>query len=355
MVLNNGVFMIPRIFLCVLLFFFYAPSAFAADYFHAFIYHRFGDSRYPTTNISIAEFSEQMRYLRDHGYHVVRAGAAVDLLRQKKAIPAKTVILTVDDAYATFKSGALPILRQYGFPVTLFVNTDSVGTKGYLTWSDLRALEKEGVEIGNHTATHRSMTEQLRGESEVNYRQRLRADLDRTQQALKKELGFIPELFAYPFGEYSLTAQKIVTEAGFKAAFGQHSGVIGVNDPLFSLPRTPLTGSFATLDQMEQKLALRPLPIRVISPDDTLIEAENPPTLIAEILDPLLDPKTLHLFVNGEPGGTVQIDPRNGRRIIVKASKVLGAGRNRYILTARGREAGTFYSFTQFWLNRSRP
>lgn len=350
----KGFVITARIFLSFqLIYFLLAAPVFAADHLHVFIYHRFGDNRYPTTNISLANFSEQMSYLRDHGYQVIRATDAVALLRQKRPIPDKTVVLTVDDAYITFKSGAMPILRQYGFPVTLFVNTDSIGADGYLGWSDLRQLQKEGVEIGNHTATHRSMTEQLRGESDSRYRQRLRGDLDRAQLALTRELGLAPQLFAYPYGEYSLLAQQIVEEYGFKAAFAQHSGVIGATDPLFSLPRTPLTGTYASLSQMEQKLALRPLRVKVISPDDTLIEKENPPTLVLEILDSQVDVQKLRFFVNGQPGGSVQRDPQHPQRIIVRGAKALGGGRSKYILTAPGREAGTFYGFTQFWLKRT--
>jgi peptidoglycan/xylan/chitin deacetylase (PgdA/CDA1 family) len=345
-----------RIFCFLLLtLYVYVPPVFAADFFHVFVYHRFGDNRYPSTNISLEDFSAQMRYLREHGYQVLRAGEVVTLLREKKPIPPKTVVLTVDDAYTTFKSGALPILRQYGFPVTLFVNTDSVGSKDYLDWNELRQLAKEGVEIGNHTATHRSLTDQFPKESTASYQERLHADLDRAQQLLIRELDSPPQLFAYPYGEFSLLTQQIVAEYGFVGAFAQHSGVIGGADPLFALARTPLTGSYGTLGQMQQKLALRPLPVKIIAPADTLLDKENPPTLILEVLDPQLDLNSLRLFINGQPGGTVQRDPQQARRIIVRGDKALKAGRSKYILTAPGREPGTFYGYTQFWLNRSRP
>lgn len=337
------------------LFFLSVPPAVAADHLHTFLYHRFGDNRYPSTNISLADFSEQMRYLRENGYQVMRASAAVELLRQKKPLPIKAVVLTVDDAYSSFKSGAMPILRQFGYPVTLFVNTDSVGTKDYLDWHDLRQLAKEGVDIGNHTATHRSLAVQLTHESDTAYRQRVVADLERAQQAFIRELGSAPQLFAYPYGEYTQMTQKLVEDFGFKAAFAQHSGVTGGGDSLFTLVRTPLAGSFGTLDQMRQKLALRPLPLRIVSPVDTLIVDENPPTLILDILDPQIDLKRLRLFVNGQPGGMIQGDPRHDGRISVRSSKALGEGRSRYILTAPGKDAGTYYAYTQFWLKRTRP
>jgi len=333
----------------------FVPPVLAADHLHVFVYHRFGDDRYPSTNISLADFAAQMRYLHDHGYQVMRAGEAIALWRVKQSLPPKAVVLTVDDAYTTFKTGAMPILRQYNFPVTLFVNTDSVGRKDSLDWDDLRELVKEGVEIGNHTATHDSLTAQGAKESLASYRQRLHRDLDRAQQTLIRELGLTPQLFAYPYGEYSTLTQEIVEEFGFLAAFAQHSGVIGRNDPAFALARTPLTGSYGTLKQMKQKLALRPLPVKIIAPADTLIGRENPPTLIIEVLDSQLDLDTLRLFVNGQPGGVVQRDPQQSRRIVVRASEPLGAGRSRYILTAPGREDKTFYAYTQFWLNRSRP
>ncbi|MBE0502865.1 MAG: polysaccharide deacetylase family protein [Desulfuromonadales bacterium] len=338
------------IFFTLLLF---VPPVLAADHFHVFIYHRFGDARYPSTNISLAAFAAQMRYLHDHGYQVMRAGEAIALWRAKKSLPPKAVVLTVDDAYTSFKTGAMPILRQYNFPVTLFVNTDSVGRKDSLDWNELRELAKEGVEIGNHTATHDSLTAQRTNESIASYRQRLHRDIDRAQQAIIRELGLTPQLFAYPYGEYSSLTREVVEEYGFVAAFAQHSGVIGKDDPPFALARTPLTGSYATLNQMQQKLALRPLPVEIIAPADTLLGRENPPTLILEVLDPQLDLNTLRLFVNGQPGGMVQRDAQHARRIIVRGSKPLGEGRSRYILTAPGREAGTFYAYTQFWLSRS--
>jgi peptidoglycan/xylan/chitin deacetylase (PgdA/CDA1 family) len=344
---------IPSIFLFVT--FLFVPSVFAANHLHAFVYHRFGDNRYPSTNISLADFSAQMRYLHDHDYRVMRAAEVIALLREKKSLPPKTVVLTVDDAYKTFKSGAMPILRQYGFPVTLFVNTDSVGRKDSLDWDELRELVLEGVEIGNHTATHRSLAVQLAKESATDFRQRLRRDLDRAQQILIRELGVTPQLFAYPYGEYSLLAQEIVEESGFLGAFAQYSGVIEKDDPLFTLARTPLAGSYATLKQMQQKLAFRPMPVKVIKPADTLLDKENPPILILEVLDPQLDLKALRLFVNGQPGGMVQSDPQHPRQIIVRADQTLGAGRSQYILTSPGKETGTYYAFTQFWLNRSRP
>lgn len=342
----------------MVLFFVLLPSAtpvFAADHLHFFLYHRFGDNRYPSTNISLKDFSEQMRYLHDHDYQVLRGGDAVSLLRQGKPLPPKAVVLMVDDAYSSFKSGAMPILRQYGYPVTLFVNTGKVGTKDSLDWSELRQLVKEGVEIGNHTATHRSLAVQLPQESPSTYRQRLRTDLDRAQQVLTRELGIAPQLFAYPYGEYSQMTQKFVEDYGFLAAFAQHSGVVGRTDPLFALPRSPLAGRFGTLDQMQQKLALRPLSVRIIAPDDIFIGKENPPSLILEILDPQLDPKSLRLFVNGQPGGIIERDLQGGRQIIVRGNNKLVKGRSRYIITAPGREAGTFYAYTQFWLKSSRP
>lgn len=343
-------FLLRLVVLCLPLIFVY-PS-YAADHLHAFIYHRFGDSRYPSTNVSLAEFSAQMRFLKENGYRVISALEACAYLKRREPLPSKTVILTVDDAYDTFKSGAMPILRQYGYPVTLFVNTACVGGAGYLNWDELRQLAAEGVEIGNHTASHTSLTARRASESDVQYRARLHSALDSAQKALQRELGLTPRLFAYPYGEFSRETLKIVEEFGFLAAFGQHSGVIGMQDNLFSLPRTPLTGSFATTGQMQQKLALRPMPVRIVAPEDTLITTENPPILTLEVLDPQFDLRRLRLFVNGQPGGSVRIDPQHANRIRVRGDSVLGQGRSKYVLTAPGRERGTFYGLTQFWLNR---
>ena len=85
---------------------------------NVFIYHRFGDSRYPSTNTPLELFEEQLEFLKSGDYRVMKLSAIVDLLRHKREIPDRVVALSVDDAFLSFHQNALPLLQKYGFPVT---------------------------------------------------------------------------------------------------------------------------------------------------------------------------------------------------------------------------------------------
>ncbi|PLY12648.1 MAG: chitin deacetylase, partial [Desulfuromonas sp.] len=111
-----------------------------------FVYHRFGDARYPSTNIELKVFAAQLDYLIEQRIPVLPLSQVVTRLRRGAELPERYVVLTVDDGYASFLSGAMPLLRQRQLPVTLFVSSRSVGARGYLDWEQLRILQREGVE-----------------------------------------------------------------------------------------------------------------------------------------------------------------------------------------------------------------
>jgi peptidoglycan/xylan/chitin deacetylase (PgdA/CDA1 family) len=62
--------------------------------------------------------------------------------------------LTVDDGNASDARIALPMLQQAGLTAAFFVPTDRIGTPGYVTEADIRALHAAGMEIGSHGCAH---------------------------------------------------------------------------------------------------------------------------------------------------------------------------------------------------------
>src|SRR5512145_1777120 len=115
-----------------------APVAtFAADDATVFIYHRFGDARYPSTNTSLADFRAHLEMLRSGGYSVLPLAEIVERLRNGLPLPERCVAITVDDAFRSFLRGAVPLLREYGYPATLFVNSGEMDGPDYLGWEEL--------------------------------------------------------------------------------------------------------------------------------------------------------------------------------------------------------------------------
>lgn len=72
-------------------------------------------------------------------------------------IPDKLVVFTFDDAVASHFTYVAPLLKQYGFNATFFVTEGfnfHTNKKDYLTWEQIKALNDDGFEIGNHTKDH---------------------------------------------------------------------------------------------------------------------------------------------------------------------------------------------------------
>jgi peptidoglycan/xylan/chitin deacetylase (PgdA/CDA1 family) len=103
-----------------------------------FIYHRFGDSRYPTTNVSVADFETHLEQLLENDFQLLTFSEAVSYLNSSGP-PRKTAVITIDDGYKSFYRNALRLLKKFKVPATLFINTETVGGD-YMTWDELREL-----------------------------------------------------------------------------------------------------------------------------------------------------------------------------------------------------------------------
>ncbi|MFP3983072.1 MAG: hypothetical protein ACLFV2_05200 [Desulfurivibrionaceae bacterium] len=63
------------------------------------IYHRFGEDKYPTTNVSVEKFKQQMAWLKANDYKVIPLSRLVKSLHQGEKLPEKSVVITIDDGY----------------------------------------------------------------------------------------------------------------------------------------------------------------------------------------------------------------------------------------------------------------
>lgn len=338
----------------ILFLFLICPFNSFAGQVNTFIYHRFDEQRYPSTNISSDVFRQQLDYLKENQVEIISLPEIAERLESGQPLPEHTVALCVDDSYRSFYDVAMPVLREYGFPVTLFVNTDAVGTSGYLNWIELKNLMDEGVSIGNHTASHAYLVEALPGENQSQWRERIKEDILKAQAAFEQHLGIRPELFAYTFGEYSTEVVEIVKELGFTAAFAQQSGVIHDQHNRFILPRFPMGGPFATLKGFVNKLHMQPLLILDQDPFDPVI-TDNPPVLSFKLADNSIHPGRFNCFVQGENHCRVErdVDKKDGWYKII-ADEPLSGRRNKYTLTLQGRENQWLW-YSHPWINAENP
>ena len=158
-----------------------------------------------------AMFDQQMRYLKDEGYHVITLDTLVDCLRDGSELPAKPVIISFDDGWEDQFEYALPALEKYHFSATFFVVTNFVGARGFLSLPQLQEIRAQGMEIGSHSRSHPHL-------DKINNPIVLWDQIYTSKQILETQLGAAVDQFAYPYGSYNATTASIVRSAGYKAA-----------------------------------------------------------------------------------------------------------------------------------------
>jgi len=337
--------------LTVLLFIFFSTATVFGQDFNAVVlmYHKFGEDRFPSTSVTLAQFETHLEYLKHNGYHVLPLDEIVSAFRNQSPLPEKSVAITIDDAYASVYEHAYPRMKQLNWPFTVFVATDPVdrGFGSIMTWDQMRDMKKNGVQFSNHTATHDHLIQQRTDESAGEHIARVRADIARAQQRLLEELGSAPMLFAYPYGEYNMQIARLVESMGF-IAFGQHSGAMGPYSNPVTLPRFPVNEHYGDIKGLKDKLESLALPVTSIVPFDP-VTTEKCPVLEISLAETAARLDELACFVGGQGRTTPQwIDP--GKRFSIQAKKPLPKGRNRYTCTAPNRERTRYYWFSHQWV-----
>ncbi len=183
------------------------------------VYHNLGPQAKGRLVLAADVFAEQMRYLKREGYHVVPLADFVEWTQLRRQLPKKSVVLTFDDGYRSFREYAYPVLKELGFPATLFVYTDYVGAgKNALTWDELRALAAEGFDIQAHSKTHADLRRE-RGETDAQYARRMQTELVEPARLFQRQLGRAVPFLAYPYGRVDDNLARRVSEHGYAAAF----------------------------------------------------------------------------------------------------------------------------------------
>ena len=328
--------------------------ALADDSAVVLMYHRFGENRYPATNIKVEQFEAQLALLENEDFSVVPLADLLAALTDGKSLPPKTVVITIDDAYRSVYEVAYPLLQRYGFPFTVFVATEPVdtGLPDYMSWDQMREMARNGASFANHGASHNSAIERLEGESDKDRIKRVLADVGQGRTRLAEELEPVPNVFAYPYGEYDGTIAELLQTAGY-ICFGQQSGAVGSGSDLRALLRFPVAEAYADIGEFRVKVNSLPMPVEALIPWEPVTSDTRPEITIT------LGETDAHLgklacFVGGQ--GRVPVRwIAEGKRFAVRPERPLAAGRQRLNCTAP-RNDGRYLWFSHPWfVVASRP
>jgi peptidoglycan/xylan/chitin deacetylase (PgdA/CDA1 family) len=240
------------------LFFLLIPPGFAAENrvletddagVTVLIYHRFGEDKYPTTNIDVERFREQLEYLKDKNYTVISMQELVQLLHAGKNLPERSVVISIDDGYRSVYEYAWPILKSFGYPFTVFLYAKAIEGKhwNYMTWNQVKEMKKEGVDFQNHGFGHDHMAFKPADMDMDEYRAWIRADLAVSTRILSEELKERPRFFAVPYGEYNRPLLEEIRSFGYEAILLQDPGSVSSDTDPYAIPREPIAGQLSEM------------------------------------------------------------------------------------------------------------
>lgn len=327
----------------------------AAEHCVVLQYHHVSEETPGITSVSPAQFQQHLDYLKDNKYNVLALPEVVSQLKQGKSLPDLCVALTIDDAYQSAYTEAWPRAQKYGFPLTIFVSTESVdlGLKSFLSWEQMREMSKNGVDFQNHSHSHDHLIRLHLNEKIDDWEQRIASEILMAQNRLTEELKISPTLFAYPYGEYNIALKNILSSMGL-SAFGQQSGPIGRNSDFAALPRFPMNTLYASMRSFPTKISTLPLPIQQASPQEPLVDNQEwQPALKLTFQETVVSPQRLTCFFNGSPKINYQWDLQKPASVTITPKGKLSVGRNRYNCTLPSKEKGRFYWYSHNWIRKT--
>ena len=298
------------------------------------MYHRFNESKYPSTNIQLDVFEKQLEIIDNEGIKFIHPKDFKNSMSNNKGD--RKILFTVDDGLLSFYENAWPILKEKKIPFILFVNTREVGAFNYMSWDQIIELHNsEYVEIGNHSHSHEYLADE---DPDV-----IKDDILKSIEIFNNKLGRNSEFFSYPFGEYSLEFKKIIKDLGFKFAFGQHSGVIDETKDLWELPRFPINEKYGELSRFETLIKTLPFKYKNISPEDKyLLQSENPPEVMIEFYENIKNLKRINCFSN-------EGDKWRNSKISLKDDNILNIYITEKFIGERGRINCSLQEEEGFW------
>ncbi len=244
------------------------------------MYHRFNESKYPSTNIQMNIFEEHVNIINSSGYKFLKADLLPKIFFNEKL--EKKFLLTIDDGYVSFYQHAWPYLKENKIPFLIFISTEAIGKSGYMNWEQIKEIEKfDFVSIGNHSHSH----DYLINFSFDNFKK----DIEKSIQIFRENLGYNPIFFSYPFGEWNSNQKEFISN-NFDFAFGQHSGVIDLNKDQYELPRFPINEKYGDLERFKFIVNLLPFQYKKVIPEEKMIDDNNPPMMKVEFFkDQIID------------------------------------------------------------------
>ena len=305
-------------------------------------YHHIGSDSPAITSTTIEALDQHFEYLASSGLKIVPLS---EIVNEPSREHDRRVAITFDDAYDNIYQHAVPRLKSRGWPFTLFVATEYIDRRGYMTWKQLREVEASGGTVANHTHSHFHLVRHQDGESMRSWRAKIKKDIRHAQALLERHLDNPAKYLAYPYGEYDADILKLISSMGY-TGFGQQSGAVGADSLSSVLPRYPLSGAYEDIETFKTKVQTLALPVLV--PERTPLVTTNPPTL--ELKFTQTEGLAFDQLTCYGPGGKTMLKELGPGHFEAINQTEIPVGRSRYNCTMPSGTPGRFYWFSQLWI-----
>ncbi len=204
------------------------------------VYHRFGPEVSDGMTVTTPVFESHLKYLQENGYRVIPLRELLENYLPKGVPPdSRVVAMSADDAHISVYRNALPLIKKYRIPMTLFVYPSAVSNASYaMTWDQLRELKTTGLfDFQSHTYWHPNFKKEKEKLCPAEFEKLVEMQLRKPREKLEKELGGKVNLLAWPFGIHDPWLMAKAAEAGYVAAFTIERHPVGREDHPMALPR----------------------------------------------------------------------------------------------------------------------
>ena len=311
-------------------------------------YHHVGESTPFSTSVTPAQLQEHMDYLTAEGFQVIDLLTGLNKIQAGEGLPDKAVAITFDDAYRDIYVAGFPILKEKGFPFTIFINSQPIvqNNRHFLNWQEMREMQAAGAVMANHTISHPYMLRKNIDETDGQWLSRMQSEIFEVEALLQQHLGSTPKMLAYPYGESNEDIRQLVRDAGM-IAFGQQSGVVSIDADFTNLPRFPASGVYAKLSALKNKLNAMPMPLVDVQTAAGFAD-ETPVDMTLTFKEGNYRLKDLTCYVAGQGQG--ELTWLNKQAVKVAASEAFNYGRGRINCTMPATKGNRYHWFSHVWI-----
>jgi peptidoglycan/xylan/chitin deacetylase (PgdA/CDA1 family) len=192
-------------------------------------YHKIGKDHPDFLTVTTARLRQHFEYLNKNGYTTIFLSELQDYVEQKKSLPAKPVMITLDDGYRDNFTNLYPLLKEFNIKANIFLVAGFIQSPDnrhvvnnpmgeFMHIDEALMMSKDLVQFGLHTYHHQSYSKLSLIE--------IAEDLSQTKIRLQ-QLGIpIQPCHAYTFGAYNqkdetkrLAMFDILQQNGIRLAF----------------------------------------------------------------------------------------------------------------------------------------